>query len=70
MLNARTFRNLRIFILLLILLVVALNSWLSRIRTTDWEEPLWVVVYPLNGDDRPDTQRYIESLTLDTFSAI
>ncbi|GGO87477.1 hypothetical protein GCM10011348_40760 [Marinobacterium nitratireducens] len=70
MLNARTFRNLRILILLLILLVVALNSWLSRIRTTDWEEPLWVLMYPLNGDGRADTQAYIDSLTPDTFTAI
>ncbi|NVK41776.1 MAG: hypothetical protein HWE39_11090 [Oceanospirillaceae bacterium] len=70
MLNARTFRNLRILILLLILLVVALNSWLSKIRTTDWQEPLWVLVYPLSGDGLPDTQTYIDSLAPDTFAAI
>ncbi|MFC6672557.1 hypothetical protein [Marinobacterium aestuariivivens] len=70
MLNARTFRNLRILILLLILLAVALNSWLSRIRTTDWQETLWVLVYPLNGDGRADTQAYIDSLSGDAFDGI
>lgn len=67
MLNARTFRQLRILILLLILVIVALNTWLSRVRTTDWQSPLWVVIYPVNGDGRADTQRYIDSLTPDVF---
>jgi hypothetical protein len=70
MLNARTFRRLRILVLLLILLVVSLNTWLSRIRSTDWQESLWVVIYPLNGDGRADTQRYVESLQAQQFSDV
>ncbi|UTW13595.1 hypothetical protein [Marinobacterium rhizophilum] len=70
MLSARTFRRLRISVLLLILLVVLLNTWLSRVRSTDWQDSLWVVVYPLNSDGRADTQRYVESLGAEQFSAV
>ncbi|WP_020683446.1 hypothetical protein [Marinobacterium rhizophilum] len=70
MLSARTFRRLRISILLLILLVVATNTWLSRVRTTDWQESLWVVIYPLNGDGRADTQHYVDTLVAEQFSSI
>jgi hypothetical protein len=44
------FRQLRILFLLLVLFGVAMNAWLGKLRATDWEEPLWVVVYPINGD--------------------
>ena len=55
------FRKLRLILLIVVLVVVSLNTVLSQIRTTDWNESLWVVVYPLNADGREDTQRYIDS---------
>lgn len=64
------FRNLRILVLLLILLFVAVSTLLSRWRTTDWNSPLWVVLYPVNADHSPVTQRYINALTRDQFTAI
>ncbi len=64
------FRKFRITLLLLVLFFVAMNSWLTRMRTTDWNETLWVVVYPVNGDGSPATGRYIESLTPDTFHPV
>ncbi len=70
MLNARTFRRLRISVLLLILLVVSLNTWLSRVRSTDWQESLWVVIYPLNGDGGADTQRYVDTLEAPQFLGV
>lgn len=61
------FRTLRIALLLLVLFIVAMNSWLTRMRTTDWDDSLWVVVYPINGDNSSTTQQYIETLSRDAF---
>ncbi len=60
-------RKLRITILLYILLMVAAATWLSRVWTTDWDEPLWMAVYPVNGDQSEQSQRYIERLDIDIF---
>ncbi|MEM7280269.1 MAG: hypothetical protein AAF438_01370 [Pseudomonadota bacterium] len=54
--------TLRKIILLMILAAVALGSYLSRVRSTDWIEPLWVTVYPINGDDSAETDSYINQL--------
>ncbi len=40
----------RIGMLLYLLAMVAFGAWLTRARTTDWTESLWVTVYPINGD--------------------
>jgi hypothetical protein len=63
-------RSLRILVLLLVLFFVAMNSWLTRLRSTDWNEPLWLVVYPVNGDASAATQNYIDSLDRDSFRTI
>jgi hypothetical protein len=64
------FKTLRITLLLLMLFFVGMNSWLTQLRSTDWNEPLWVVVYPVNGDDSRVSQRYITDLSPGTFDAI
>jgi len=64
------FKKFRITLLLLVLFFVGMNSWLTRLRTTDWNEPLWVVIYPINGDGSDATERYISTLTPDTYHAI
>lgn len=64
------FRTLRITFLVLVLFFVSMNSWLTRLRTTDWNEPLWVVVYPVNGDGSDVARRYIDSLEAATFQAV
>jgi hypothetical protein len=64
------FRTVRITILVLLLFFVAMNSWLTRMRTTDWVEPLWVAVYPVNGDGSAATQTYIDNLSRDDFESI
>jgi len=64
------FRSIRITLFLLVLFFVAMNSWLTRLRSTDWNEPLWLVVYPVNGDASAATQDYIDSLDHDSFSTI
>lgn len=64
------FRTIRITILLLILFFVSMNTWLTQLRSTDWDESLWVVVYPVNGDNSPATQAYIDTLSRDAFRSI
>lgn len=65
-----TFRQLRILILLLILAFVAAENWHGKARTTDWDTPLWVVIYPINADSSPASAAYIEQLREDDFQPI
>lgn len=60
-------RNLRILVLLLILLFVALNTYFDRVYATDWNIPLRVTVYPINGDGSEQAERFISQLSSDRF---
>ncbi|MFQ6006314.1 MAG: hypothetical protein ACE5OQ_12505 [Woeseia sp.] len=64
------FRAIRIGLLLLVLFFVAVSSWLTQARSTDWNNSLWVKIYPINGDGSPVSRRYIDSLGVETFKAI
>lgn len=64
------FKAIRIAILLLILILVALNSWLTRVRTTSWEVPLEAVVYPVNADGSGVASQYIAGLTPEDFQPV
>jgi hypothetical protein len=55
-------RNLRIFVLLFILLNVALGSWLTRARATDWDRPLYVAVHLIDGDDSVASSEHIGAI--------
>jgi len=63
-------RRWRIAILLFVLFLVAGDAWLTRWRTTDWQESLWVAVYPINGDGEDVTDYYIHWLSDLTFRPI
>lgn len=65
-----SFRKVRIAILLLILAGVALDSWLVVVRSTSWDHPLWVVVYPINGDGGSESEAYIRTLATENYSAV
>jgi len=56
--------------LLYILILVAVSHWLTTQRTTSWERPLSVAVYPINGDGSERSARYIKSLEWDSFKVI
>lgn len=60
----------RIAILSIILIAVALGSWLTSKRATSWEKPLWVAIYPINADASEATQEYIDRLDLQDFTSI
>jgi len=63
-------RKLRIAVLLYVLLVVALTTWSARVRNTDWNSPLWVVIYPINGEGNARTADYIRTLSERDFESI
>lgn len=64
------FRTLRISLLLLVLFFVGMNTWLTQLRSTDWNETLWIAVYPVNGDGSQVTADYIAGLDASVFDSI
>lgn len=67
---AGMFKKIRIALLLYILLMVGVGAWLTAARSTDWDDTLWVTVYPINGDGSEAATQYIASLNEDTFTDI
>lgn len=65
-----TFKDLRVVLLLLILLFVALDRLFIKVNTSNWQQPLRVVLYPINGDDSEVSARYIKGLQRDKFAKI
>lgn len=63
-------RILRIGLLLFVLLVVAQGAWIARARTAEWQEPLRVVIYPINGDRSAAADAYIQGLRRDALDPI
>ena len=64
------FKKIRIAVLLYILLFVAAGSYLATARSTDWDQPLWVDIYPVDADGAAITQSYIDGLDAGRFAAI
>jgi hypothetical protein len=64
------FRQLRILVLLLILFVVAVNTWRQRVRSTRWTAPLYVAIYPIAADASPLTRDYVRALDASSFQDI
>ena len=57
------FEFLRKFSLLMLLFVVGLSTYLSAQNATDWQETLWIQVYPVSGDGLATTEKYIDTLS-------
>jgi len=64
------FKAIRIAILLFILFFVAVGTWLTQARSTDWNNSLWVKVYPINADGSDVVDRYIDGLEVGDFTDI
>ncbi len=64
------FKAIRISILLFVLFFVAVSTWLTQARSTDWNNSLWVKVYPINADSSAAAARYIDQLAIDDFAGI
>jgi hypothetical protein len=65
-----TWRNVRIAVLLLVLAIAAYSSWYDRLSTTDWDETLWVGVFPIDADGSRGTAAWLARLTQDDVTAI
>jgi hypothetical protein len=64
------FKAVRISILSFVLFFVAVSTWLTQARSTDWNNSLWVKVYPINGDDSAESTEYIKGLSVRDFEGI
>ena len=64
------FKAVRISILLFVLFFVAVSTWLTQARSTDWNNSLWVKVYPINADHSAAAAKYIDRLTVKDFAGI
>lgn len=60
----------RVALLLLVLFWAATHTWLDRLASTSWKDPLWVGVFPINADGTAATQSYIDALDDSSFEAI
>jgi len=69
-LGLAVFRFVRITILVLILINVAVGTWLTRVRSTSWEHPLRVMIFPINADASTATADYIAGLRSEAFQPI
>jgi hypothetical protein len=64
------FKAIRVAILLFVLIFVAGTTWLAEARSTDWNNSLWVKVYPLNADGSDVSEQYIARLSVSQFADI
>ena len=65
-----SFKNFRILILLIILATVAIYVKDQKLVTQGWYKTLDIVVYPINPTNSPTVERYIDSLSTESFSRI
>jgi hypothetical protein len=63
-------RKLRIAILLLILGIAAWSNWYDRLSTTDWDETLYVGVFPIDEADSQVSRDYVAGLTNESVADI
>jgi len=62
-------KKIRIAILLLVLAVVALDTWRAKAQL-DWQLPFNVVLYPINADGSTRVAAYLQTLTVQDFQPI
>ena len=65
-----TFRQIRILILLSILIYVAADQYLAEYRSSSWDRPLHVVIYPINGDASKASEQTIKALSESKFTSV
>jgi hypothetical protein len=57
-------KTLRVAVLLLVLVIVAAQAWLDRVRTTSWRQTVSVGAFPVNADGSDVAGHYIARLRL------
>lgn len=64
------FKAVRIFFLLALLVLVSVSTWLTGLRSTDWDNTLYIKVYPIDADGSKASQDYIKRLDAEDFAPI
>lgn len=64
------FKAIRISLLLFVLFFVAVSTWLTQARSTNWDNSLWVKIYPINADGSAEATKYIQDLEARDFAGI
>ncbi len=70
MAQGSVFRRLRQLTVALVAAALLAGTWLTRARITSWEEPLWVTVYPVYGEDTAQTRQFVAGLGPEDFAPI
>jgi len=65
-----SFKTIRIFILIMILLFVSLYSWEQKRASTSWFKTVEIMIYPINVDGSAVVDNYIKSLQDKNFAHI
>ena len=65
-----SFKQIRILLLLIILVLVIHNLFTDRARIASWEVPLFVSVYPVNADGSEVVEGFMATLTDSDFQSI
>lgn len=63
-------RTIRIALLLLVLAIVAAQTWLDRHRTTSWQRTVWVGAFARNGDGSAAGAAQAATLTADELEPV
>ena len=63
-------RSIRIAILLLFLGIAAYSNWYDRLSTTDWDETLYIGVFPIDDAGNQVTREYIGRLSTERIADI
>lgn len=63
-------RNIRIAFLLLVLAVAAWSNWYDQLSTTDWDETLYVGIFPIDEAENAVARDYIADLSADRIADI
>jgi len=64
------FGTIRIALLLALLAFVALGAWLDRSRSTDWDAPLRVTIYPIAASEDATVRSHVGALDAADFGAV
>lgn len=65
-----TFKRVRIFILLTLLIAVAGGTYYQQNLTANWLRPLQITIYPINGDGSSETRDFIRAIKPNDYSSI
>ncbi len=70
MAQGNLFKGLRIALLLYVLAMVATGAFLAQARSTDWNDTLWLALYPVAAPTGTDMETFVDSLSVANFTDI